>query len=175
MIVMRNFVRKIRANFSSFEEVRLFIRIFLLMTILPFLIKLLSIPKLMEVLTPRDLKICKNLNLEQTKDKLVKFTDYILRLNFWIYKSTCLKRSLVLYYFLCKFGITVHICFGVKYDEKLPDREPQKRKLEGHAWLLRNGDVFLEKNVEMAKTYKVTYCFPERNEQVVQEAILKQS
>jgi DNA topoisomerase-1 len=25
------------------------------------------------------------------------------------------------------------------------------------------------------KTYKVTYCFPERNEQIVQEAILKQS
>lgn len=171
----RNFVRKIRANFSSFEEVKLFIRISLLITILPFLVKLLSLPKLMEVLTPRDLKLCNDLSLEKTKDKIVKFTDYILGLNFWIYKTTCLKRSLVLYNFLRKFGINVHICFGVKYNQKLVDREPQLRKLEGHAWLLHNGNIFLERNVEMAKTYKVTYCFPERNDQILQEAILKQS
>lgn len=175
MVGDHNFVRKLRANFSSLKEVELFIRIFFLITILPFLIRFLSISKLMEFLTPRDLKVYKNEHSEKTKDKVVKFTDYILRLNIWIYKTTCLKRSLILYHFLRKAGINVHICFGVRFnDEKLPDREAQK-KLEGHAWLLYNGDIFLEGNTEMTKTYKVTYCFPERKEQIVQEAILKRS
>ncbi len=128
----------------------------------------------MKVITPRDLKVYKNLDLEKSKDKVVKFTDYILSRNLWIYKTKCLKRSLVLYHFLRKLGINVHICFGVRYNEKLPNGEA-KKKLEGHAWLLYKGDIFLEKNIEMAKNYKVTYCFPEGREQTAQEAILKQS
>jgi hypothetical protein len=110
-------VRKIRSNFSSFEEVKLFTHIFLLITILPLLIKLLSIPKLMKVLTPGDLKVCKNIHSEKAKEKVIKFTDYIMSRNFWIYKSTCLKRSLILYHFLRKLGINVHIFFGVKYNK----------------------------------------------------------
>jgi hypothetical protein len=170
MIRDRDFITRVRANFSSFEEVELFIQISLLITILPVLIKLLSIPRLMKVLTPGDLKAYKNADLEKTKDKIVKFTDYILGRNFWIYKTKCLKRSLVLYHFLRKIGINVNICFGVRYGE-----EGGKKKLDGHAWLVYNGDIFLEKNVQMTKTYKVTYCFPEVREQIAQEAILKQS
>jgi len=134
-------------------------------TILPSLLKLLSLPRLMKVLTPGDLKVYKNLDSEMAKEKVVKFTDYILSRNFWIYKTKCLKRSLVLYHFLRKSGISVHICFGVRYNEELPDREA-KKKLEGHAWLLYNGYIFLEKNIEMTKTYRVTYCFPEEKEQI---------
>jgi len=159
-------VRKIRANFNSFEEVKLFIQIFLLITILPFLIKLLSIPNLMKILTPRDLRVYKNLDSEKTKDKVVKFTDYILSRNLWMYRTTCLKRSLVLYRFLRKLGMDVHICFGVRFPDGV-----SREKLEGHAWLLYNGDIFLERDIEMAKAYKLTYCFPEINEQTAQEAI----
>lgn len=165
--MMRNLkFMRIRANFSSLEEVELFIKIFLLVTILPFLIKLLSIPKLMKVLTPRDLRVYNNLDLEKTKDKVVKFTDYILSRNLWMYRTTCLRRSLVLYHFLRKWGMDVHICFGVRF----PDGT-SREKLKGHAWLLYNGDIFLERDIEIAKTYKLTYCFPKINEQTVQEAI----
>jgi Transglutaminase-like superfamily len=166
MIQNLHFVRRIRDNFSSLEEVELFIQIFLLLTVLPLIVKLLSVPRLMNALTPGNSKQHKNLDIE----KVVKFTDYILSRNLWVYKTTCLKRSLVLYRFLRKLGMNVHICFGVRS----PDGESRK-KLEGHAWLLYNGDIFLERNIEMTKTYKVTYCFPERNEQKAQEAILKQS
>jgi hypothetical protein len=159
-------VRKIRANFNSFEEVKLFIQIFLLITILPFLIKLLSIPNLMKILTPRDLRVYKNLDSEKTKDKVVKFTDYILSRNLWMYRTTCLKRSLVLYHFLRKLGMDIHICFGVRFPDGV-----SREKLEGHAWLLHKGDIFLERDIEMAKAYKLTYCFPEINEQTAQEAI----
>ena len=164
-MVKMEIVRKIRSNFSSFEEVQLFIQIFLLVTILPPLVKLLSVPRLMKVLTPRDLKVYKNLDPETAKEKVVKFTDYVLGRNFWIYKTKCLKRSLVLYHFLRKLGIDVQICFGVRYNEDIPDREVEK-KLEGHAWLLYNGNIFLERNIEVTKTYKVTYRFPGGREQI---------
>ncbi|TLD42023.1 MAG: hypothetical protein JETT_1732 [Candidatus Jettenia ecosi] len=58
----------------------------------------------------------------------------------------------------------VHVCFGVKYD-KVFEREI-KKKLEGHAWLLYHGDIFLERNTEATKTYKLTYCFPDKMEQI---------
>ena len=118
-----------------------------------------------ERLRGRDLKVYKNLDLEGAKNKVVKFTDYILSRNVWIYRSTCLKRTLVLYHFLRKLGVNVHICFGIRYKENLSDREA-KKKPEGHAWLLYKGDIFLERNVEVTKTYKLTYRFPEGNKQV---------
>lgn len=151
-------LRKIRANFSSFEDVLLFTQIFLLVTILPVMLKLLSIPRAMKVLTPGEFKAYKNEESAKSKDKIIKFADYILGLNFWIFKSTCLKRSLVLYHFLRRLGIGVHVCFGARYKEEL--RTLDVKRLEGHAWLLYNGNVFLEKNPEIAKTYKITYCFP---------------
>jgi hypothetical protein len=157
-------VRKIRSNFNSLEEILLFIQVFLLLTILPLLIKLLSVQRLMKVLTPRNSNVYKNLNIEKSKDKIVKFTDYILSRNLWIYKSTCLKRSLVLYQLFRKSGIDVHVCFGVRYNDKLSGRGTGK-KLEGHAWLLHKGEIFLERNVEETKTYSMTYCFPERKGQ----------
>jgi Transglutaminase-like superfamily len=169
-MVKMEIVRRIRSNFSSFEDIQLFVQVFLFVTILPFLLKLLSIHRLMKVLTPRDLGVYRSPDLERAKEKVIKFTDYILGRNLWVYKSTCLKRSLVLYHFLRRLGINVHICFGVR----LPDGG-SKKQLEGHAWLLHDRDIFLERNIEVAKTYKMTYCFPEGREKIAQEANLKQS
>ena len=115
------------------------------------------------MLAPRNLRVCQNKDMENRKDKVVKFTDYILRHNLWTDKNTCLRRSLVLYHFLRKLGINVFVCFGVRYNERLSDREA-KKKLEGHAWLLYHGDIFLERNAEVAKTYTMTYCFPDKIE-----------
>ncbi len=154
-------IKKIRKNFTSFEEIRFFTQIVFLVTALPFLLKFSSISMLMRMLTPRALKNYENLDLERLSERIVVFTDYILRLNFWMYKGTCLKRSLVLYYLLRKLGINVHICFGVRYKRELSDKEVE-RALEGHAWLLYNGDIFMERNPETTKTYKITYCYPER-------------
>lgn len=158
-------LRKFRTHFSSFEEIWLFTQIFLLVTVLPFLLKCLSLPRVMKMLAPRRLKAYQYLDMEKSKDRIVKFTDYILRHNFWMDKNTCLKRSLVLYHFFRKLGINVHICFGVRYNERLSDRGA-KKWLEGHAWLLYHGDIFLERNAEVTKTYTMTYCFPNKMEQI---------
>jgi hypothetical protein len=157
-----NIIRKIRLNFDSLDELLLFLQIFFLITILPFLIKLLSIPRLMKTLTP-EIRKSGEPNCQELKDKIVKYTDYILSRNFLVYRSSCLKRSLTLYHFLRKLGIDIQICFGIRYKEFFAGCGEGK-KIEGHAWLLHNGDFFLEANSEMTRTYKMTYYFPENNE-----------
>ncbi len=161
-------IRKISTNFNSVGDVWLFISILSLVTVLPFLIKLLSLSTLLRILTPVEPEAHKGRNLETVKNKIVRFTDYIFGSNLCIYQPTCLRRSLVLYHFLRKAGFSIHICFGVRF----PSRE-EKNRLEGHAWLTYNGEVFLEKNIEMTKTYKVTYCFPELEKQTAQTALEK--
>ncbi len=154
-------IRKFRSEFHSFGDVYLFLQILLIITLLPIMFRFLSIPELIKKFTPRNSrKYQKNRNLKETTDKIVKFIDFILNRKFWRYKeNTCLKRSLVLYYYLRKRGIDVHICFGVKYNDK-PTTTMERNRLIGHAWLLYNGSIFLEKNAVETKTYKVTYSFP---------------
>ena len=158
-------MKKIRENFGSFEDIWLFSQIFFLVTTLPVMLRLFSLPRLMKLFTPRVLKVYESSDIEELKYKVVKFTDYVLSRKYLKCKNTCLRRSLVLYYFLRKLGINVTICFGVRYGDKLPGREARK-KLKGHAWLLHKGEIFLEKNIEETKTYKMTYSFPEIKEQV---------
>jgi len=156
-------LRKFMTNFSCFEEIFLFIQILLLATLLPAMLRLLSLPRLFKILTPTDLNVCNNQNIERRRDTIVKFTDYIFSRNFWIYKHTCLKRSLVLFHFLRKLGIIVSVCFGVRYDEEFSDREA-KKKLEAHSWLVYKGKAYLEKTTELTESYKVIYCFPDKIE-----------
>ncbi len=155
------FIKKIRKNFNSFEEIWLFVQIFLLVSVLPLLLKFSSIPRIMKMLTPWDLEVYETLKLEKLMERIVNFTDYILNHSFWVFKGSCLKRSLILYYLLRKYGIDIQICLGVKYDGGLSDSEAEERKLDGHAWLIYNGDIFMERNPEVTKTYKATYCYPE--------------
>ncbi|MCF6157750.1 MAG: lasso peptide biosynthesis B2 protein [wastewater metagenome] len=155
-------LKKFRANFRSFKEFLLFAQIFLMIISLPIMFRLFSIPRLMRMLTPRDLKIYQHMERENLKDKIVKFTDYILNRNSLTSKNICLKRTLVLYHFLRKIGMDVQICLGVKYNT-LSDSEAQK-KLDGHAWLLYDRNIFLEKNTKMTKIYQMTYCFPSEHE-----------
>lgn len=144
---------------SSFEDIRLFISIFFLATLAPMMLRLFSFPRLIKILTPHKVQSDREFNLERLKNREVRFTDYILNRNFWIYKHSCLKRSLILYHILRKSGIDVHICFGVKYGEKMPEKE-KNNELEAHAWLLHEGSIFLERNEEITKTYKIIYRFP---------------
>jgi hypothetical protein len=152
-------VRKIRENFSSLWDVLLFIRIIFLAAVLRAMLRLLSIPRLMKLLTPRTISDSRNPATDEVREKIVKYTDYIFGLNFWMFKNTCLRRSLVLYHFLRQAGIDVQICFGVRYKED-SQQEGSSKELEGHAWLLYKGDIFLERNAAMASEYTVTYCFP---------------
>jgi len=152
-------INKFKKNFRSFGDLWLFIRIFGLITLLPIIVKYLSIPTLLKTLTPGAKKFGINLNVEFLIEKVVKYTDYILGYNWLVYKNTCLKRSLVLYHFLRKYGIEVHICLGVKKGESLREVDSEKI-LQGHAWLTYDGNIFLEKNSLGTHNFKTTFCFP---------------
>lgn len=161
-------IKKIQSNFRSPEEVMLFVQIFLLATILPLLVKYLTVPHLMKVLTPHNIKLDRKCPLDEVKDRIEKYTLYILSRNIWIYNNICLKRSLIFYHFLRKYGVPVTICFGVRY-KKETSHNPMEKKMEGHAWLLSKGRIFLEKNPDETKTYKLTYAYPESKEDVIEK------
>ena len=152
-------VRKLRENFSCMLDVLWFMRILSLIAVLPVILRFLSIPRLMKVLTPSATKKSRKPVDDKGRDRIVKYTDYLLSRNFWMFKSTCLRRSLVLYHFLRRAGINVQICFGVRYKGDLQKKEVSM-ELEGHAWLFYKGAIFLERNAAMTTEYTVTYCFP---------------
>jgi hypothetical protein len=152
-------LRKLRDNFNSSQDVLSFMQVFLLITVLPILVKMVALPRLMKFLS-RSSRGAGIGNKEVYKNKIVKFTDYLLARNFWIYRNTCLKRSLVLYHFLHPVVPELGICFGVRVEEDAVC-DNQKR-LDGHCWLVRNGEVFLEKKPDLPIKYLVTYRFPEK-------------
>ena len=151
-------LQKVRSNFSPIQDLWIFVHILFLITILPLLLRFMSLSRLLAFLTSNDVNVCRNSDMEKVQDRIVKYTDYILSRNFWIYRHSCLKRSLVLYHFLRKSGINVSIRVGVRYVGTLPYGED--KKLEGHAWLVCGDEYYLENNIEEAKTCKVIYCFP---------------
>jgi hypothetical protein len=151
--------RNLRDNFSSPKEALLFGRIFLLVTILPLLTRFLTLPRLMKFLTRNKQECAEIGNREDYRNRIVKYTDYLLARNFWIYRKTCLKRSLVLYHFLRPAFPELAICFGVK-TRRDPPSDKWKR-LDGHSWLIHRGDVFLEEKPDVPRQYIVTYRFPE--------------
>lgn len=161
----RAVLEKMKSNFSSFGEIWLFIQIIFFLSLLPVRLKLLSIPRLMKGVTPHKVFDFKNIDIEKTKDKIETYTDYLLSRNLFKCKNICLKRSLVLYHFLRKLGIEVSICFGVRYEDASGDRATADN-LQGHAWLVYNGSIFMERDVQLARSYKVTYCFPAESEHV---------
>jgi hypothetical protein len=164
-------IKKIRSNFDSLEEVGLFLQIFLLITILPLLVKLMTVPQLMKILTPQKSKSNGKWDIDEIRDKIEKYTLYILSRDFWIYKNICLKRSLVLYHFLRKYGMYVTVCFGVRYKNERSGNVEVK-KMEGHAWLTCNGDIFMEKNAEETKTYRMTYCYPKNEDDTKEKGLM---
>jgi hypothetical protein len=162
MYKVQQSIENIKKNFGTFEEFQLFLRILILIPIVEVSVKLFSIPRLMNLITPKKTKHNGKLNENYIIVKAKKYTDFLLGLNFWIYKPKCLKRSLVLYRVLREAGLDIHICFGVRFNGENEDSSPHNA-LEGHAWLIKDGDIFLEKNEEIARTYKMTYCFPNSN------------
>jgi hypothetical protein len=156
--------RKLRDNFKSPREVLLFGRIFLIITILPLMVRFLTLPRLMKLLSG-DAARAEGIDTEDYKNRIVKFTDYLLARNFCMYRKTCLKRSLVLYHFLCPVFPELGICFGVKTRQ---DAVPNKRRgLDGHSWLIHRGEVFLEEKPDLPKQYIVTYRFPENPSSII--------
>ena len=71
------------------------------------------------------------------------------------WRSTCLRRSAILYYLLRSEGRPVELCIGV--------RREADGSLHAHAWLLLSDRLYLEQtaNGELVPDYRVIARFPE--------------
>ncbi|MEO8623115.1 MAG: lasso peptide biosynthesis B2 protein [bacterium] len=69
---------------------------------------------------------------------------------------TCLRRAVVLYHLMRAAGRAVDLCIGVRRDER--------GEMLAHAWLLRDGDLYLEPDSTsgLVSRYSVIARFPQR-------------
>jgi hypothetical protein len=83
-----------------------------------------------------------------TPARLAQAIDRVLRLDLFMFERSCWRRALVLHRFLALNGIDSRVNFGLK---------KTGGELQGHAWLERDGQPFLEDDVA---SYVVTFSLP---------------
>lgn len=84
---------------------------------------------------------------------VLQVDDWLSRLP-WLWHTTCLKRSAILYALLRRAGDDVQLHIGVK-------READ-RTFAAHAWLVKNDQPYLEPDASGFATYQMITAFPER-------------
>ncbi len=118
---------------------------------LSLLVRLLSLPRVMCLMTPRRARVAASTNREELQARLAETLDVLLRTDFWVFTPTCWKRAPVLYRYLLLSGIKTRVVFGM--------RQEGDGILAGHAWLEADGRPVLENEVP---SYAVTFVFPSR-------------
>ena len=86
---------------------------------------------------------------DRTAAHLARTLDALLGLDLFVFRRSCWKRAMVLHRFLALDGIESRINFGVQ--------TLAGGRLQGHAWLERDGRPFLE---NAAGGYVVTFSLP---------------
>lgn len=115
---------------------------------LSLLVRLLPLPRVMRLMTPRR-RGAASADPEEVQARLAATLDMLLRTNLWVFTPTCWKRAPVLYRYLLLGGVETRVVFGM--------RKEGEGALAGHAWLERGGRPVLENEVP---AYAVTFVFP---------------
>ncbi len=116
--------------------------------LLTLLIRLLPLPRAMNIITPRPRRV-KRVDATSTQHRLARLLDRLLATDVWIFTPTCWKRAPVLYRYLLLEGIESRVIFGVRKDKD--------GWLDGHSWLELGGQPLLEAT---APDYAVTFSYP---------------
>jgi Transglutaminase-like superfamily len=137
------------------QDLGLLLQILALIAVLPALLRLLSMPRILRLLTPAPrLRVGMDGAFAR---KAAYYTDALLRRRVWLLQPNCLRRSLVLYHLLRRSGLAVQVCLGVR---SAPAGSGLQGGLEGHAWLVYEGKPFLEHHAGLVERYTVSYRFP---------------
>lgn len=115
------------------------------------LVRLLPLPRVMQIITPGGKSAPAPANIEELQVRLAETLDTLLRMNWWVFTPTCWKRAPVLYRYLLLNGVETQVVFGM--------RKEGEGVLAGHAWLEANGRPVLE---DGHPSYAVTFVFPNR-------------
>jgi len=110
--------------------------------------RLYSLPRALEIVSGGNTQLNRQPNFE-TANRLAQVIDLLLASDVLFLRPICWKRAAVLRRYLSRNGIATKIIFGV--------RQELKKEVDGHAWLERDGEPFLEKT---PPDYVVTYTFP---------------
>lgn len=111
------------------------------------LARLVPLPLAHRLVAPR-VRIRRSGPSAEVPRRLVRAVDRLLRLDVFVYRRCCWRRALVLHRFLALQGIDSRVNFGVK---------KSSGELQGHAWLERDGQPFLEDD---AGAYVITFSLP---------------
>ena len=118
--------------------------------ILSLLIRVMPLPRIMRLMTPRTSRPRRpSSDAPLVQTELARLLDLLLNRNFWVFTPTCWKRAPVLHRFLALHGIETRILFGVRREDT--------GTLSGHAWLEAGGEPLLETT---PPEYTVTFSFP---------------
>lgn len=126
-------IGKIRENFQSADDVRLFLRIAMLVVWVRMSLLFTTPMKLVETMDT-DL----NMTPPVPGERAAKFTDFFNKLRGRRGPGKCLVRSLVLFRLLHETGLPVEINFG------LDNAKKPTSGLDGHSWISLNGRPILE-------------------------------
>jgi hypothetical protein len=129
------------------DEIWLFARVLALLAVLRLAIPRVRLETLLAWLAPGSIPSKQG---EIPLLKAVRYTDALLRRFRFPAPGTCLPRTLVLYYFASRSAPDVTFCCGIKR---------RGRTLEGHAWLMREGEPFLEHG-HPEQQFAITLSFP---------------
>lgn len=108
--------------------------------------RMVSLPKLMEMF---DAKPAGKPRLSVEPDRLVYLVTGLVRNT--LHDRYCMKRSILMFHFLRKWGYDAQIIFGVM-------KEADKT-LKGHAWVELEGNPLAERGDPRSR-YVVTYSYP---------------
>ncbi len=153
-------LKRFKHHFQSIRDVVLFVHIFCWISFFSLLLKVVSFSILMEWISPFRTKISGSTEAEKRLFlKVPAYTDFILRRNWWIYRPNCLKRSLVICRFFRHYGINVKICMGIRKNSDLHN-DSINEYLQGHAWLILDGNPVFENIGAVETVYTPVFSFP---------------
>lgn len=141
----RAVVRQVRSPADAI----LVVRILCIALVVPLLMRL-PLPRLQALLEPRR---GHPLPDQAAVDTLVATVLAVLRAGRPLVRTGCLTRGVTLYYFLRRAGVDVVLCFGLGVSADQDDG------FDGHCWLTRNGEPFLEPR-DPRPLYTVMYTLP---------------
>ena len=130
---------------SRLKDLLLLARATGLLLLLPLLLRCFSIPGLLRRLAPAPRPAA-----DPPRDPAQLVGVLAGLLGSKLLRVNCLRRSLVLFYFLARYGHPARIRFGVSMDGG---------DLAGHSWIELSGEPFAESDPH--PSFRVIYSFPE--------------
>lgn len=130
--------------FNSMHDLLIFFQIVMIWSFLPLLL-LFPLERVLRLLTP-SLRISPR---SISAQKIICFTNYWFSRKPIAILNSCLKRSLVLYYMMNRYGHPVKFCLGIKKENFC---------LTGHSWIeSKTGAIAENQSIDQ---FVVIYTYP---------------